>query len=91
MFGHVKGALTGDTCTEGTVRSANGGDIFLDEMGDIPLSIGIKLLRIGETKQFERVGDYQPIKTDVRIITATNRDLELLIAQGKSGKIFSIA
>ncbi len=68
---------------KGRFEAANGGDIFLDEIGDIPLSIQIKLLRILETKQFERVGDYQPIKTDVRIITATNRDLDRLIAQGK--------
>ena len=84
MFGHVKGAFTGAHMNrKGRFEAANGGDIFLDEIGDIPLSIQIKLLRILETKQFERVGDYQPIKTDVRIITATNRDLELLIAQGK--------
>jgi two-component system response regulator HydG len=84
MFGHVKGAFTGAHMhRKGRFEAANGGDIFLDEIGDIPLSIQIKLLRILETKQFERVGDYQPIKTDVRIITATNRDLEQLIAQGK--------
>ncbi len=84
MFGHVKGAFTGAHMNrKGRFEAANGGDIFLDEIGDIPLSIQIKLLRILETKQFERVGDYQPIKTDVRIITATNRDLDLLIAEGK--------
>ena len=84
MFGHVKGAFTGAHMQrKGRFEAANGGDIFLDEIGDIPISIQIKLLRILETKQFERVGDYQPIKTDVRIITATNRDLEQLIAQGE--------
>lgn len=84
MFGHVKGAFTGAHMhRKGRFEAANGGDIFLDEIGDLPLSIQIKLLRILETKQFERVGDYQPVKTDVRIITATNRDLEQLIAQGK--------
>jgi PAS domain S-box-containing protein len=84
MFGHVKGAFTGAHMQrKGRLEAANGGDIFLDEIGDVPLSIQIKLLRILETKQFERVGDYQPIKTDVRIITATNKDLEQLIAQGK--------
>jgi PAS domain S-box-containing protein len=84
LFGHVKGAFTGAHMhRKGRFEAANGGDIFLDEIGDIPLSIQIKLLRILETKQFERVGDYQPISTDVRIITATNRDLEQLIAQGK--------
>lgn len=84
MFGHVKGAFTGAHMhRKGRFEAANGGDIFLDEIGDIPLSIQIKLLRILETKQFERVGDFQPIRTDVRIITATNKDLEQLIAQGK--------
>ncbi|SPF47641.1 Transcriptional regulatory protein ZraR (fragment) [Syntrophobacter sp. SbD1] len=84
MFGHTRGAFTGaHTGRKGRFEAANGGDIFLDEIGDIPLSIQIKLLRTLETKQFERVGDYQPIKTDVRIITATNRDLEQLIGQGK--------
>jgi PAS domain S-box-containing protein len=84
MFGHVKGAFTGAHMQrKGRFEAANGGDIFLDEIGDIPLSIQVKLLRILETKQFERVGDYQPIKTDVRIITATHRDLEQLIARGR--------
>jgi len=84
MFGHVKGAFTGAHMNrQGRFEAANGGDIFLDEIGDIPLSIQIKLLRILETKQFERVGDYRPIKTDVRIITATNRDLDQLIAEGQ--------
>ncbi|MGA3115442.1 MAG: sigma 54-interacting transcriptional regulator [Syntrophobacteraceae bacterium] len=84
MFGHVKGAFTGAHMNrQGRFEAANGGDIFLDEIGDIPLSIQIKLLRILETKQFERVGDYRPIKTDVRIITATNRDLDQLITEGK--------
>jgi transcriptional regulator with PAS, ATPase and Fis domain len=84
MFGHVKGAFTGAyTQRKGRFEAADGGDIFLDEIGDIPLSIQVKLLRILETKQFERVGDYQPVKTDVRIITATNKDLEQLIEQGK--------
>ncbi|MEM5787350.1 MAG: sigma 54-interacting transcriptional regulator, partial [Syntrophobacteraceae bacterium] len=58
------------------------GDIFLDEIGDVPLSVQVKLLRFLETKQIERVGDHQPISVDVRIITATNRNLDQLISQG---------
>jgi two-component system, NtrC family, response regulator HydG len=84
LFGHVKGAFTGAySHREGRFEAANGGDIFLDEIGDVPLSIQVKLLRTLETKEFERVGDHRPIKVDVRIITATNRDLERLVAQGK--------
>jgi transcriptional regulator with GAF, ATPase, and Fis domain len=84
LFGHVKGAFTGAySHREGRFEAADGGDIFLDEIGDVPLSIQVKLLRILETKRFERVGDHRPIKVDVRIITATNRNLERLVAQGK--------
>jgi transcriptional regulator with PAS, ATPase and Fis domain len=84
LFGHVKGAFTGAySHREGRFEAADGGDIFLDEIGDIPVAIQVKLLRILETKQFERVGDHRPIKVDVRIITATNRRLDQLIAQGK--------
>jgi transcriptional regulator with GAF, ATPase, and Fis domain len=82
LFGHVKGAFTGAyRHRQGRFEAANGGDIFLDEIGDVPLSIQVKLLRILETKQFEHVGDDRPISVDVRIITATNKDLEELIAQ----------
>ncbi|MHC1725135.1 MAG: sigma-54 interaction domain-containing protein [Syntrophobacteraceae bacterium] len=83
LFGHVKGAFTGAYIhRKGRFEAANDGDIFLDEIGDIPLSIQVKLLRILETKQIERVGDHQPIRVDVRIITATNRNLDQLISQG---------
>ena len=84
LFGHVKGAFTGAySHREGRFEAANGGDIFLDEIGDVPLSIQVKLLRTLETKEFERVGDHRPIKIDVRIITATNRDLERLVSEGR--------
>lgn len=84
LFGHVKGAFTGAHIhRKGRFEAADGGDIFLDEIGDIPLSMQVKLLRILETKEFERVGDTRPIKTDVRIIAATNRDLYELMSQGK--------
>ncbi len=84
LFGHVKGAFTGAHIhRKGRFEAADGGDIFLDEIGDIPLSMQVKLLRILESKEFERVGDNKPIKTDVRVIAATNRDLYQLALQGK--------
>jgi len=82
LFGHTKGAFTGALLHRvGRFEAANGGDIFLDEVGDIPLSIQVKLLRVIETKRFERVGDHQPIHVDVRIITATNKNLEEMIQE----------
>jgi PAS domain S-box-containing protein len=82
LFGHIKGAFSGAYRHRmGRFEAAHGGDIFLDEIGDVPLSIQVKLLRVLETKQFERVGDHQPVSVDVRIITATNKNLEELIAQ----------
>ena len=84
LFGHVKGAFTGAYQNrEGRFEAAQGGDIFLDEIGDLPLSIQIKLLRVLEEKIVERVGDHHPIQVDVRIITATNRNLPDLIADRK--------
>lgn len=84
LFGHIKGAFTGATRhRQGRFESANRGDIFLDEIGDVPLSVQVKLLRVLETKQFEHVGDDHPISVDVRIITATNKNLEELVARKK--------
>ena len=84
LFGHVKGAFTGAYQHRiGRFEAASGGDIFLDEIGDVPLSIQVKLLRILDSKVFERVGEHKPIKADVRIITATNKNLEQLVAQNK--------
>jgi PAS domain S-box-containing protein len=84
LFGHVKGAFTGAyNHRQGRFEASHGGDIFLDEIGDVPLSIQVKLLRVLETKQFERVGDHRPITIDVRIIAATHRHLERLVAQGQ--------
>ena len=84
LFGHVKGAFTGATShREGRFEAADGGDIFLDEIGDVPPSIQVKLLRALESKQIERVGDNRPITVDVRIITATHRNLQRLVAEGK--------
>ena len=82
LFGHAKGAFTGAHSHRiGRFEAANNGDFFLDEIGDIPLSIQTKLLRVLESGRFERVGDLSPIKADVRIITATNKNLEELIAK----------
>ena len=84
LFGHAKGSFTGAYQQRiGRFEAANGGDIFLDEIGDIPLSIQVKLLRILDSKEFERVGEHKPIRSDVRIITATNKNLEQLVAQNK--------
>ncbi|WP_028588508.1 sigma-54 interaction domain-containing protein [Desulfocurvus vexinensis] len=83
LFGHVKGAFTGAIRhREGRFEAADGGDIFLDEIGDVPPATQVKLLRVLESKRIERVGDNRPIEVDVRVITATNRNLERLVAEG---------
>ena len=83
LFGHVKGAFTGAIRErEGRFEAAHHGDIFLDEIGDLPLSTQVKLLRVLEEKVVERVGDNRPIQVDVRIISATNRNLTQLIERG---------
>jgi PAS domain S-box-containing protein len=82
LFGHTKGSFTGAYQHKiGRFEAANGGDLFLDEIGDVPPSVQVKLLRVLETKQFERVGDHRPISVDIRFITATNKDLSELIDQ----------
>ena len=84
LFGHVKGAFTGAfRHRTGRFEAATGGDIFLDEIGEMPMSIQVKLLRVLENKQVERVGDHTPITIDVRIITATNRNLSELVQKQK--------
>ncbi|MES9995852.1 sigma 54-interacting transcriptional regulator [Desulfovibrio aminophilus] len=81
IFGHVKGAFTGAyRHRTGRFEEAAGGDVFLDEVGDVPLPIQVKLLRVLETKLFERVGDNRPLTMDARIITATNQNLPELVA-----------
>ncbi len=82
LFGHVKGAFTGaDRDRTGRFEAGHSGTIFLDEIGDIPMSTQVKLLRVLEDKKIERVGDHQPVAIDVRIITATNKNLEALVKQ----------
>ncbi|MFZ5426116.1 MAG: sigma-54 interaction domain-containing protein [Thermodesulfobacteriota bacterium] len=84
LFGHAKGAFTGAHRTRrGRFEEAHGGDIFLDEIGDAPLSIQTKLLRVLETRTVERVGENRPVPADARIIAATRQDLRALIAQGR--------
>jgi two-component system response regulator HydG len=83
LFGHVKGAFTGAYQNrQGRFEAAHGGDIFLDEIGELPLSTQVKLLRVLEEKVIERVGDNRPIPVNVRIITATNRNLKELVDKG---------
>ena len=84
LFGHEKGAFTGAILQKkGRFELAQGGTILLDEVGDFSLVTQTKLLRVIQEREFERVGGTQTIKADVRIIAATNRDLEKLIAEGK--------
>jgi len=84
LFGHVKGAFTGaDRDRIGRFQYANGGTLFLDEIGDTPTSIQIKLLRVLETGEIVRVGTNEPLKVNVRLISATNRDLAGALNEGK--------
>jgi PAS domain S-box-containing protein len=83
LFGHEKGAFTGATSRKiGRFELANGGTIFLDEIGDIPLDLQNKLLRVLQEGEFERLGDSQTRKVDVRVIAATNRELSDAIEEG---------
>jgi Nif-specific regulatory protein len=84
LFGHEKGAFTGATARrEGRFELADGGTLFLDEVSEIPPTIQIKLLRILQEREFERVGGTETIKVNVRVIAATNRDLQQLVADNK--------
>lgn len=82
LFGHEKGAFTGAISTrKGRFELAQGGTLFLDEIGDMPLPMQVKLLRVLQERTYERVGGTQAIKADVRIVAATHRDLEQMIAE----------
>lgn len=82
LFGHEKGAFTGATALrQGRFELANGGTIFLDEIGELDLSLQVKLLRILQEREFERVGGTRTIKVDIRVLAATNKNLETLVAQ----------
>jgi len=83
LFGHEKGAFTGATeRVTGRFESADHGTLFLDEIGEISLATQVKLLRVLETRSFERVGGKQPITVDVRLVAATNRDLQAMVEAG---------
>lgn len=84
LFGYEKGAFTGAyTSKKGKFELANGGTLFLDEIGDMPLSLQVKLLRVLQDKEIERLGGEKVIKVDVRIVAATNKSLEDLVKEGK--------
>src|SRR5437016_5090069 len=84
LFGHEKGAFTGAVARrEGKFEAADGGTLFLDEVGDMPLETQAKLLRAIQEKEFERVGGNAPIRVDVRLLAATNQDLEAAVKAGR--------
>ncbi len=84
LFGHVKGSFTGALKDHvGRFEQAHGGTIFLDEVGEIPLSVQVKLLRVIQEREIERIGESRPRKVDVRIIAATHRDLRERLQQGQ--------
>ncbi len=84
LFGHMKGAFTGAMYNKrGLFEVADGGSIFLDEIGELPLAMQVKLLRVIQDKEFTRVGGTEPIKVDVRIISASNKDLEQAVREKK--------
>ena len=84
LFGHVKGAFTGAHAdTQGKVATADGGTLFLDEIGELPLEVQAKLLRLLQEREYERVGETRPRRANVRVISATNRDLSQAVAEGK--------
>jgi transcriptional regulator with PAS, ATPase and Fis domain len=83
LFGHVRGAFTGAVANrQGRVEQANRGTLFLDEVGTMTAALQSKLLRVLQSREFERVGDSQTVRVDVRIIAATNSDLKRLVAEG---------
>jgi transcriptional regulator with GAF, ATPase, and Fis domain len=84
LFGHEKGAFTGAVSQQiGRFELADGGTIFLDEIGDLPLEVQVRLLRVLQTKEFERVGGRETLRSDFRLIAATNRDLSSLVKEQK--------
>ena len=84
LFGHVKGAFTGALANrDGRFKVADGGTIFLDEVGELPLDTQVKLLRVLQEQEFEPIGSSKTVKVDVRIIAATNRDLSAAVRRGQ--------
>jgi two-component system NtrC family response regulator len=92
LFGHERGAFTGAHRTVvGKVEQANHGTLFLDEIGELPLELQVKLLRFLQDFSFERVGGRQKIQVDLRVVSATNRDLKELIGENRFWTISTIA
>jgi PAS domain S-box-containing protein len=90
LFGHVRGAFTGAIRDrQGRFEAAHNGTLFLDEIGDMPPSMQVKLLRVLQEKEIERVGDHRPLRVNVRLITATNRDFSEVVASGRIREDFS--
>ncbi|HET7876657.1 MAG TPA: sigma-54 dependent transcriptional regulator [Methylomirabilota bacterium] len=84
LFGHEKGAFTGAvSARKGRFELADGGSLFLDEVGDLPLHVQVKLLRVLQEREFERVGSSRPVGVNVRVLAATHRDLEALVREGR--------
>jgi two-component system response regulator GlrR len=84
LFGHVKGAYTGATeSRKGLFQEANGGTLFLDEIGEIPLALQAKLLRVLQEGEVRRVGENRPVRVDVRLVSATNKDLQKAVETGE--------
>jgi PAS domain S-box-containing protein len=84
LFGHVKGAFTGAIANrDGRFKLADGGTIFLDEVGELPLDTQVKLLRVLQEQEFEPIGGSRTIKVNVRVVAATNRDLEAMVREGR--------
>ena len=83
LFGHERGAFTGAAATrKGRFELADGGSLFLDEIGDLPLHLQVKLLRVLQERQFERVGGARTVSVDVRVLAATHRNLDILVREG---------
>jgi DNA-binding NtrC family response regulator len=83
LFGHRRGSFTGAvTDKQGKFEAANGGSIFLDEIGDLPLTMQTKLLRVLQDREVDKVGDVRPVKVDIRVVAATHRNLESMVADG---------
>jgi two-component system response regulator PilR (NtrC family) len=84
LFGHMRGAFTGaDTNKKGLIEVAEGGTVFLDEIGEMTMTMQVKLLRVLQDRRFRRLGGTEEVQADIRVIAATNQDLEKLVASGR--------